>query len=72
MPDTPVQLLSAALGKLKHWAGSAHVASPVAGVWEIGADGVEGGPVPFVNLYFVTARAKRKPEEKADCTDYIL
>lgn len=42
VPDTPVQLLSATLGELQHWAGSAHVASPVAGEWEIGTDGVEG------------------------------
>lgn len=30
-PDTPVQVRSAILGKLQHWAGSAHIASPVAG-----------------------------------------
>lgn len=30
-PDTPVQVVSVILGKLQHWAGSAHVASPVAG-----------------------------------------
>ena len=73
VPKTPIQLLSEILGKLQHWAGSTHIASPVAGEWEIGTDGVEEDPVnPFANLYFVTVREKRIPEEKADCTDYIL
>lgn len=71
MPDMPVQLLCLVLGKLQHWAGCAHIASPVAG--EIRTDGAEEDAVnPFANLYIITVRQKKMPEEKADCRDYIF
>lgn len=71
MPDMPVQLLSVVLGKLQHWAGCAHIASPVAG--EIRTNGVEKDAVnPFANLYIITVWRKKMPEEKADCRDCIF
>lgn len=73
VPDIPIWLLSATLWKPQHWAGSTHVARPVAREWETGADGVEGDPVnPFAALYLLTVWEKTIPEEKADCTDYVL
>lgn len=60
--------MSVVLGKLQHWAGSGHTASPVAGEREIRTDGVEEDAVnPFDNLYIIYL-----PDEKANCRNYIF